>query len=234
MGDKFITNEVGVMLKTLSPDEARALLSKLKSDAIAAAKEDREQRESKRAVRVDPKKQKKYFKQYDEEVGALPDAYKKIRDELAAITGWKPGMGDCQLHFKRKPLGSQCLWSVKWHTSSGILAPDSFYPIQHMTAIQLLAEGHDISHPAITYAGVPRANPAIVEQIKIIVNSELPNLRDLKRLIVKCRGAYPEYIAGWSVPTHSYQVLVRPGWFSRDEIIAAMEKLRSDRIPERY
>ena len=179
------------------------------------------------------KKQKEHFLKYNEKLSKIPLGFIKKREHLAEVTDWTPDKGDCQLHFKRKPKGSQCLFSAKWHTRDGILAPDSYYPIQYMTAIQLLAEGRDISHPAVTYAGVPRANPAIVEQIKKIVNSELPNLRDLKRLIIKTRGAYPEYIAGWDPPCHSYQVLVRPGWYSRDEIIAAMEKLRSDRIPRR-
>jgi hypothetical protein len=244
MSEAALTKEIANMLRGLSPQEAKALLKNLRAEAIASAavgkKQEAEQAELYKAeLGMRKKKQKAYFQKYDSELKEIPAAYQKIRDELAEVTGWQPGMGDCELHFKDKPLGGQCLWACKWYTGSrGVISPDSYYPIDRMTAVELMSEARDLVNMRQNFEGVRHPDIALVEKevlpfIKVFDDGGIPKLETLREKIRRFRGSYTEFIAPWDIPADSFMVLARPGWGSRTEILEAMEKLRSNRVPRR-
>lgn len=183
------------------------------------------------------RKQREYFKQFDEQITEKP--INELRQWLLEITGWTPALGDCELHFKEKGLGSQCLWSCRWHTGGrGIISSDSYFPLDRMTAVELMSEARDLIHMQLNYHGVRHPDIAFVEKellplVEAFDGGGAPQLREIRDKIRKCRGSYTEYVAPFDLPADTFMVLVRPGWGSRAEITAAMEKLRSDRIPVR-
>lgn len=129
------------------------------------------------------------------------------------------------MHFADKKPGSQCTWSVNWLISSGTLQPRDYFPLERLSAIELIVEATDLVNQQIHYAEIrcPDKNRVQRELAPIIAayeDGEIPNLYGLKNKIQQVRESYTSHISPWSFPTVPlYQVLTRNGWGSREEIL---------------
>ena len=172
-------------------------------------------------------KQKKYFKQYDEQLRELPLLFQKRRDEIIELTGWKKGDGLCPLHFQDRPAGSQCTWSAVWHGASGDLRPGDYFPLDTMTAQELLLEAMDLCNQNIKYS-VMKPDPVVIRrEILPFVEKHFagdvfsPEL--LKRKLQKLRESYSTYVAPWDLTGGFLGVMFRPGWGTAEAVQEAKQ-----------
>ena len=167
--------------------------------------------------------QQRFFRGFDKaRLGEVAPGHVKKRDELIEILDWKKGDGLCPLHFRDKPAGSQCTWSVVWNTAGGPLVPNDYFDVEHMTAIELLVEAQDLVHQETHLAEIRCPDPRWVKReiapiVQAYEDGEIPDLHSLKNKLRQIREHYAEFIAPWAPIEDPIWVIRRNGWSYREE-----------------
>lgn len=142
--------------------------------------------------------------------------------EVAKMLGWSKKDGDCIGHWRDKPPGHRCLWTVRWETSR-VIEPHYWCSPEDMPQPMLEAELQDIADRLPDLQSQAEAFWAASAAQLIASLKERPDdeqtLSHVRMFIHKARGSllvYPQFLCPWDLPPKIYFRNWRPGWSPSD------------------
>lgn len=154
---------------------------------------------------------KNIFADYDEQILPPTRLEQRTRDMMLLGSGWTKKDGSVSGVFDSRAPHS-CIWSCRWSTKGGVLAPKTWYPQERMKSFELAAEATDMlgqfPDNLVIDDLVLLMTPYYLETIK----NHGQWLTDVQRIIRKARVLYKEYSCLWTQADHVYVSNYRPGW----------------------